>query len=141
MITKSGAGMNWRQYALSPRPRIRSRRSRRNSSTPCARALSSSLELPGLTLAPVPVESGTARFDLLLTAVEAAGGLTGDLEFNRDLFDPSTIARLLGHLRILAEGAVRQPEARLAELPLLSAPEAHQLLLAWNDTAAARPPA
>ncbi len=98
-----------------------------------------SLELSGLTLAPFPVDSGTARFDLLLTANEADGRLFGDMEYNRDLFDPATIARFLGHLRVLAEGVVSRPEARLSELPLLSDPEAHQLRHEWNDTVEARP--
>jgi amino acid adenylation domain-containing protein len=95
--------------------------------------------LPGLTLAPFPFEKGTARFDLLLSMAEAAGRLTGDLEYDRELFDAATIARLLGHLRILAESAIDRPEAMLSELPLLSAPEIHQLGREWNDTAAPRP--
>jgi amino acid adenylation domain-containing protein len=94
------------------------------------------LGLPGLTLKSLPVESGTARFDLLLSAVEEAGRITGDMEYSRDVFDPATIARLLGHLRVLAAGAVSQPEARLSALPLLSEPEIHQLHREWNDTAA-----
>ncbi|HSK75390.1 MAG TPA: amino acid adenylation domain-containing protein, partial [Thermoanaerobaculia bacterium] len=98
-----------------------------------------SLDLPGLTLTPLPVESGTARFDLLLTVYEAGGLLTGDLEYNRDLFDPSTMARLLDRLTLLAEGVVSRPETRLSELLLLSAPEAHQLRHEWNDTAVPRP--
>ncbi|HSK79450.1 MAG TPA: amino acid adenylation domain-containing protein, partial [Thermoanaerobaculia bacterium] len=97
------------------------------------------LELPGLTLSPYPVESGTSRFDLLLNVNEADGVLLGDMEYSRDLFDPATILRLFGHLRTLAEGAVSCPEARLSELPLLSAPEIHQVRHEWNDTAAADP--
>src|SRR6185369_13912644 len=97
----------------------------------------SSFELPGLTVAPLPVDSGTARFDLLLTVTEANGRLFEDLEYNRDLFDPATAARLLGHLRVLAEGAVRRPDARLSELPLLSAPEIHQVRHEWTETAPA----
>src|SRR6185369_14688533 len=97
----------------------------------------SSFELPGLTVAPLPVDSGTARFDLLLTVTEANGRLFEDLEYNRDLFDPATAARLLGHLRVLAEGAVRRPDARLSELPLLSAPEIHQVRHEWTEPAPA----
>src|SRR6185295_12826656 len=101
------------------------------------------LDLPGLSLALLPVESGAARFDLLLSLGETAGDdsgvLAGNLEYNRDLFDAATIGRFLDHLRILAEGATARPGARLSELPLLSEPELHQLLLGWNDTSEERP--
>ncbi|HSK81092.1 MAG TPA: amino acid adenylation domain-containing protein, partial [Thermoanaerobaculia bacterium] len=98
------------------------------------------VEIPGLTFLPRPAESGTARFDLHLALTDTPSGLLANLEYNRDLFDPATMTRLLGHLRLLAEGAVRDPQARLSELPLLSGPESHQLRLGWNDTAVERRP-
>jgi non-ribosomal peptide synthetase component F len=45
------------------------------------------LVIPGLTVAPVAVDSGTAKFDLTATLVPAGGSLLGTLEYNRDLFD------------------------------------------------------
>ncbi len=96
------------------------------------------VEIPGLDFVQLPAESGAARFDLHLALAETPSGLLADMEYNRDLFDPATITRLLGHLRLLAEGAVRNPGARLSELPLLSDGESHQLRLGWNDTRAQR---
>nr|QEO74529.1 condensation domain-containing protein [uncultured bacterium] len=96
------------------------------------------VEIPGLQFLPLPATSGTARFDLHLALTELPSGLLADMEYNRDLFDPATITRLLGHLRLLAEGAVRNPQARLSELPLLSEGESHQIRLGWNDTQAQR---
>ncbi|HEX7183172.1 MAG TPA: amino acid adenylation domain-containing protein, partial [Thermoanaerobaculia bacterium] len=98
------------------------------------------LEIPGLTLAPVPVDSGTSRFDLHLSLTELPGGLFGDMEYSRDLFDPATIRRLLGHFRTLIEEVLTTPGARLSELSLLSGGERHQILLGWNDTAVWRQP-
>ncbi|HKV09547.1 MAG TPA: condensation domain-containing protein, partial [Thermoanaerobaculia bacterium] len=100
----------------------------------------SAVEIPGLTFLPRPAESGTARFDLHLALTGTPSGLLANLEYNRDLFDPATMDRLLGHLRRLAEGAVRDPRARLSALPLLSGAESHQLRLGWNDTAVERRP-
>src|SRR6185436_18038062 len=97
-------------------------------------------EIPGLRFLPLPVESGTARFDLHLALTELPAGLLADLEYNQDLFESATMIRLLGHLRTLAEGAVAAPGTRLADLPLLSAAERHQLLLGWNDTGVERAP-
>jgi amino acid adenylation domain-containing protein len=96
-----------------------------------------SLELPGLRAEPLEVPSVTAKFDLTLVLWEAEAGSTGCiaglLEFSADLFDRSTAARLIEHLGILLEEAAADPDARLADLPLLSEPERHHLLVEWND--------
>ncbi|HEU5200166.1 MAG TPA: amino acid adenylation domain-containing protein [Ktedonobacterales bacterium] len=47
-------------------------------------------------------------------------------------FDEQTIQRLLGHLLQLLEGMLAGPEQQLEAIPLLTVPERHQLLLAWN---------
>ncbi|HEX7184093.1 MAG TPA: amino acid adenylation domain-containing protein, partial [Thermoanaerobaculia bacterium] len=92
------------------------------------------LDLPGLTLSHAPVESGTARLELLLTLTETAEGLTGFLEYNADLFDRSTAERLLRHFETLLTGAAADPARRLSELPLLSSTEEDEILRVWNDT-------
>ncbi len=93
------------------------------------------LELPGLTWNLLDSDSGTAKFDLTLTLQEEGEGLAGQLGFNRDLFDEATVRRWAGHLGVLLEGIVREPEKRLSERELMSAAERHQVLRAWNDTA------
>ena len=85
-------------------------------------------------LSPVEVDSGTAKFDLMLFMYEEADGLRGILQYNADLFDQATMLRLLGHFRTLLEGIAANPEQRLADFPLLTPAERHQLLVEWNDT-------
>ena len=92
------------------------------------------LELAGVTVTPLEVDSGTAKFDLTLSMAEAAGALAATLEYNTDLFDHGAIERMVGHFRILLEGIVANPEQRLSELPILTEAERHQLLVEWNDT-------
>ena len=92
------------------------------------------LELAGVTVTPLEVDSGTAKFDLTLSMAEAAGALAATLEYNTDLFDHDAIERMVGHFRILLEGIVANPEQRLSELPLLTEAERRQLLVEWNDT-------
>ncbi|MBI4524484.1 MAG: amino acid adenylation domain-containing protein [Deltaproteobacteria bacterium] len=41
---------------------------------------------------------------------------------------------MLGHFHTLLKGIVANPEQRLSDLPLLTEPERHQLLVEWNDT-------
>ncbi|HYO14676.1 MAG TPA: amino acid adenylation domain-containing protein [Thermoanaerobaculia bacterium] len=92
------------------------------------------LELPGLALTSSPVETGTARLELACALTETEGGLEGEIEYSRDLFDGTTVARMAGHFVRLLAGAVDGPRRRLSGLPLLSAGERQQLL-EWNATA------
>ncbi|HEX6290855.1 MAG TPA: condensation domain-containing protein, partial [Herpetosiphonaceae bacterium] len=96
------------------------------------------LELPGLLLRPQQVDSGTAKFDLLLFAWEAADRLYGAFEYNSDLFDSATIARMVGHWQTVLAGILAQPTARLDDLPLL--PDAERVhLLSLGQARAAFP--
>ncbi|MGQ4807003.1 Tyrocidine synthase 3 [Candidatus Entotheonellaceae bacterium PAL068K] len=100
-----------------------------------------SSDLPGLQLLPWELETHTAKFDLTLRMQEAEQGLTGVWEYNTDLFDASTLARLAGHFTTLLERIVATPTQPVGDLPLLTAAEHQQLLVEFNDTAAAYPTA
>ncbi|WP_424102173.1 non-ribosomal peptide synthase/polyketide synthase [Moorena producens] len=97
------------------------------------------LDLPGLTLSELNQHSTIAKFDLTLSMVETDMGLVGRWEYNTDLFDGSTIARMATHFQNLLSAIVDNPQLRVGELPLLSAEERHQLLVEWNDTASDYP--
>ena len=91
-------------------------------------------ELPGLTITPVEVHSGAAKFELTLDLEETSEGIKGGIEYNTDLFDETTIARMLGHFQTLLEGIVANAEQHISDLPLLTAAERDQLLVEWNNT-------
>jgi amino acid adenylation domain-containing protein len=97
------------------------------------------LDLPGLGLEPVATQTEMAKFDLTLTMAETADGLSGTVEYNTDLFEDRTIARLLGHWETLLAGIVAGPTQPISRLPLLTEAEQQQLLVAWNETAAEYP--
>ncbi|GET38795.1 non-ribosomal peptide synthetase/type I polyketide synthase [Microseira wollei] len=92
------------------------------------------IQIEGLTASPLAVESATAKFDLLLSLENTASGLIGEWEYNTDLFDGTTIERMVGHFQTLLEAIVANPEQRVSELPLLTERERHQLLIEWNNT-------
>lgn len=98
------------------------------------------VDLPGVEMSALRVESGCAKYDLTLMMEETADGLTAELEFNRDLFDRDTIQRMVGHFQMLLLGIVADPAQPVTRLPLLTQPETHQLLKTWNDTELAYPP-
>jgi amino acid adenylation domain-containing protein len=103
------------------------------------------LELPKLTLSPLQfVDTGTTRFDLEFhlweqpqnngLGADSSAGISGFVVYSTDLFDETTITRMLGHFQTLLEGIVANPEQRIAGLPILSGSEHHQLLVEWNNT-------
>ena len=87
-----------------------------------------------LTLTPLAVERGSAKFDLFLSMTETDQGLAGYLEYDTDLFDARTILRVLEHFRILLAGIAAEPDLPLSDLPLMHEGERRRLLVEWNDT-------
>jgi amino acid adenylation domain-containing protein len=97
------------------------------------------LDLPGLALERLDVATRTAKFDLTLDLAERHDGqLAGALEYNADLFDEATVARLARHFQALLAG-LAAGAGHLSTLPLLSAAERHELVVAANDTRAPLP--
>jgi amino acid adenylation domain-containing protein len=88
----------------------------------------------GLRIERVEVLSATSAFDLSLYLRERAGKLIGFVEYNTDLFESSTIERMIGHFETLLEGIVADPDQSISTLPLLTEGERHQVLVEWNRT-------
>ncbi|WP_158617156.1 non-ribosomal peptide synthetase, partial [Corallococcus exercitus] len=85
--------------------------------------------LPGLRAELVPLQRGSAHFDLALTLDVRDGGLTGVAEYATDLFDAGTVRRMMEHFRTLLEGLVARPEEPVSRVALLS-PAAREQVLA-----------
>jgi amino acid adenylation domain-containing protein len=85
------------------------------------------------------VERQTVLFDLVLELHETADGLRGGFEYSTDLFDEPTIAQMARHFSRLVDEVLSDPQQRLADIPILSDEEQHQLLHSWNATAKALP--
>ncbi|HVG11019.1 MAG TPA: amino acid adenylation domain-containing protein [Thermoanaerobaculia bacterium] len=94
------------------------------------------LDLPGVSLKLLENHNRTTKFDFTVFLFDLPEGLTTTLEYNVDLYDESTIDRLLRHWETLLAGSVAAPELRLADLPMLAAEERAQLLTGWNTPAA-----
>lgn len=95
-----------------------------------------SLELPGLQVQSLDVSGQSAMFDLTLSLTEHVHGIEGVLEYNRELFSRVTLEKLQGHLLTLLQACVATPDCRLADLPLLTAPEMQYLLHEVNQPSA-----
>jgi natural product biosynthesis luciferase-like monooxygenase protein/amino acid adenylation domain-containing protein len=92
----------------------------------------SEIDLPGLNLAFLPGGgSTTALFDLTLSAMEVKGEVACGINYAAELFDPTTIVRLLEQYRRLLEAVVDNAAQPVDRLPLLCAAERHQLAVEW----------
>ncbi|WP_309060601.1 non-ribosomal peptide synthase/polyketide synthase [Streptomyces sp.] len=82
-----------------------------------------------------PLPRPAARFDLVLEfAPRADGGCELTVEYNTDLFEAATVARMSRQLHRLLEGMADGPHRTLAELPLLSDDELRTLLDSWSPS-------
>ncbi|HXO22471.1 MAG TPA: condensation domain-containing protein, partial [Thermoanaerobaculia bacterium] len=98
------------------------------------------LAMQGLTASLVEVDWGSTAFDLALFFWETEmwesleKGLSLVTSASTDLFDATTVTRMVGHLKNVLRSAADHPDLALGELPLLAAEERQQLLVEWNDT-------
>ncbi|MFL6289707.1 MAG: amino acid adenylation domain-containing protein [Thermoanaerobaculia bacterium] len=94
------------------------------------------LEMPGLATETVPVRRGESRFDLEIGVIDAGPhGLRLLWRYDRDLFDPATVARLAAHHERLLQGLLEDPERRLSRQPMLDPAEEEQLVRGWAGPA------
>jgi hypothetical protein len=79
--------------------------------------------LARLTMIEMPVKRTTARLDLLFNMVETGHSLSGEVEYSTDLFDESTVTKMIDHFNTLLAGIVADPSARISCLRLLTTEE------------------
>ncbi len=94
----------------------------------------STLQLADLTVTPLSLHNDVAQFDLTLFIEQSDGKLQGLFEYNTDLFDAATIANMAEQLYTLLASIVRNPNAPLKHLSLLTTQQQQQLL-AWQAPA------
>ena len=70
----------------------------------------------------------------LTVAVMPGDELLVKISYDTVRFESDTIERMLGHLQTIFSAIVADPQQRVAQLPLLSEAEQHQLLVEWNNT-------
>ena len=82
----------------------------------------------------LPLLCSTKLQERRLFVEEANEGLIASFEYSTDLFEKSTIERMLRHFHTLLESVILNPDQRLSELTLLPLAERDQILVTWNDT-------
>ncbi len=104
-------------------------------------------KMPGLEVKLTPVLSnGSAKFDLVVIGIPHSSqylglpqgsendGLTMIWEHNTDLFETSTIARMIEHFKSLLASLVANPDTHISDLAMVPEAESRKLLEEWNAT-------
>ncbi|OBH11335.1 non-ribosomal peptide synthetase, partial [Mycobacterium sp. E1747] len=103
------------------------------------------LELGGLQITQLPIDTRTARMDLTFSLSErwaddgAPAGIRVTVEFRTDIFAPDTITTLVERFQRLLLAMTADPRARLSSIDLLSAKEHARLDAASNRATLDRP--
>ncbi|MEJ1935083.1 condensation domain-containing protein, partial [Nostoc sp. NIES-2111] len=106
----------------------------------------SALKLPDLIPSFINIDLQKTRFDLELHLWkcsqdfrslwggdwEFSEGVRGVIVYNTDLFDKSTITRLLRHFKTLLSSIVKNPQQSITDLQLLNHDQQNQILVQWN---------
>ncbi|MEH1778675.1 MAG: amino acid adenylation domain-containing protein [Nostoc sp.] len=90
------------------------------------------LTVPGLTMNRLEIDNGTSKFDLYLELRETAAGISGNLEYNTDLFKAETIALMVENFSTLLQSIVSNPDQTISNLPLLTFPGDRQTQRIYN---------
>lgn len=93
-----------------------------------------SIDLPGLRVHPLRPDRQAAMFDVSLYIFEYEQEIEVCAEYNTDLFEKTTIARMMQHYLRILEGCVCNPHESVWQLPLLTEQERQQTLLTWNES-------
>ncbi|MEU1955342.1 amino acid adenylation domain-containing protein, partial [Nocardia rhamnosiphila] len=105
----------------------------------------SSLELPGLTVSGVEIDTEISQFDLNLIVNDSYDltgepeGLAGYLTYASALFDHATVQGFVDRFVRLLREIVEAPETAVGDLEILAAVERDQVLAEWNATEHALP--
>ncbi len=92
-----------------------------------------SFDVSGVRVVMANTQHYQSLVDLAMVMGDTPGKLGGGLEYATDLYEPTSMHRLVDHFRMMLEMAVENPDRPLGDMVLLSAEERQQLV-SWNST-------
>jgi amino acid adenylation domain-containing protein len=95
------------------------------------------LDLPGLDVEGLPFDTGTAKFDLVLSFTDnlRSGRIGCRIEYADELFDAETVRRLGTRLSRLLDAVTSDPDEPVTAVDVLEPDEQQLVLSGFNDTA------
>ncbi|MBN3925209.1 non-ribosomal peptide synthetase [Nostoc sp. NMS4] len=98
----------------------------------------STLELPGITLKTLELETRNSRFDLALFLTETEQGIVGKWQYNADLFAAETITLFTNSWQTLINSIISQPQSQINTLEMLTETEKAQQTTQQQERKAAK---
>ncbi|SEB35202.1 amino acid adenylation domain-containing protein [Tenacibaculum sp. MAR_2009_124] len=99
-----------------------------------ADVINADIAIGDLSIEPYEYTNTSAQFDLTLNVSEEGGGIVLSINYCTDLFDETSIERMLEHYKVLLSTVVNNIEQSIGRLPMLTQPETTQLLEVFNET-------
>ncbi|RNF82345.1 non-ribosomal peptide synthetase [Montanilutibacter psychrotolerans] len=84
--------------------------------------------LPGVIVSWIQPALRVARLELTLSLEETTDGLEGTFDYDADLFEAATVARMARQFEVLLRGVLADPDQPLSQVPLLDDDDRRDLL-------------
>ncbi|HKQ08245.1 MAG TPA: amino acid adenylation domain-containing protein [Blastocatellia bacterium] len=88
-----------------------------------------------LALTNIHDEMPEVGVDVAIKLDKAPAGVVGEVTYRTDLFRASTVGRFVRHFNAVLSAGLEHVDSTIGDLHILTAPERHELLVEWNDTA------
>lgn len=92
------------------------------------------LKIQGIETAFLDIDRGVSQFDITLMISKIAGEYHATVEYNSDLFEPSTIDRIFKSYQLILEAALTQPDSPISKLKFAPQDEIDNLVHGLNQT-------
>lgn len=92
------------------------------------------LEIPALETAFREIDRGVAQFELTLMLSKVEDQCHATVEYNANLFKPSTISRMFNSFQLFLDYALSQPDKPISKIQLVSKEEFQHIVYELNQT-------
>ncbi|PEP90515.1 non-ribosomal peptide synthetase, partial [Bacillus wiedmannii] len=92
------------------------------------------MEIDGLEMSTIEAKNYTAKLDISLFIIEKPSGLKIKIEYNTDLFNESTMVKMIDNLEFLLSGIVSEPERLISEFSIVNQSDRNIIIDEFNKT-------
>ncbi len=97
------------------------------------------IDLGGLPIEYYEVHQQGGQLDLSVEMLETGTDVLGVFRYDADLFDRTTIGRMIDHFQIVLDAMATEPDTPISTLPMMARDERQTIVVEWNATAAPFP--
>ena len=91
-------------------------------------------ELGGMRLRSEEVDTGRTKFDISLIVKEEGEEMEVVLQYRKQMYEGRMVERMVRQLERVMEAVVKDEEARVGEIEMMSKEERDEVIEGWNDT-------